>query len=152
MSYEQKLYLDQTHPAYRYVVLRRNDTLGVFTECTLPVIEWEIEEVKEGGLNSYVHQLPSRRKSSRLTLKNGLGKGEILEWFLQAMNDESPRSQLRANLSIKLKDSRLQDVCTWNLAEAFPVKWTGPQLQTDSNAIAIQTLEFACSRVTMTLP
>lgn len=151
MSMEQKLYYDQTHPAFRYVVVHGNDTLGAFTECTLPVIEWEIEEIKEGGLNSYTHQLPGRRKAARVTLKNGVGKNVILDWFLQAVNDEMPGKELRRNLTIMLKDVRAVDVCKWNLTAAFPIKWTGPQLQSDSNALAIQTLEFACSRVTVTL-
>jgi phage tail-like protein len=151
MSMEQKLYYDQTHPAFRYVVVHGSDALGAFTECTLPVVEWEIEEIKEGGLNSYTHQLPGRRKSARVTLKNGVGKNVILEWFLQTMNEETPGEKLRRNLSIKLKDVRSEDVCTWELTAAFPVKWTGPQLQSDSNALAIQTLELACSRVTVAL-
>lgn len=151
MSMEQKLYYDQTHPAFRYVVVHGSDALGAFTECTLPVIEWEIEEIKEGGLNSYTHQLPGRRKSARVTLKNGVGKNVILEWFLQTINEETPSKKLRRNLSIKLKDVRSADVCTWELTAAFPVKWTGPQLQSDSNALAIQTLELACSLVMVTL-
>lgn len=74
-------------PTFRFLVEDsvNKDLLGVFTECTLPTIEWELEEVKEGGLNHYIHQLPGRRKAARLTLKNGLGRGKIMTWFLECL-------------------------------------------------------------------
>lgn len=60
--------ITHTHAAFRFVVDVGDKRQGVFTECTLPTVEWEVEEVKE-GLNSYVHQLPGRRKAARITLK-----------------------------------------------------------------------------------
>ena len=60
----------QTHASFRFVVDVEGERLGAFTECTLPVVEWDAEEVKEGGLNSYTHMLPGRLKPARITLKN----------------------------------------------------------------------------------
>jgi len=149
MSYEQTLFLDQTHAAFRYVILINNEPMGAFTECTLPVFEWEMEEIKEGGLNFYVHQLPSRRKAARLTLKNGVGKSAVFDWFLAIANADTPPEKMRRTVSINLKDILGKDVCTWTLLNAFPLKWTGPQLQSGSSTIAIQTLEFVCGEVTI---
>lgn len=64
--------LFDVHPGFRFVVAINGIPAAVFTECSLPNIEWDILEVKEGGLNSYVHQLPGLRKSSKITLKRGL--------------------------------------------------------------------------------
>ncbi|MCB8967249.1 MAG: phage tail protein [Ardenticatenaceae bacterium] len=67
MSMEQLRAL--TNPTFRFLVSVEGIPQGVFTECTLPSIEWEIEELKEGGLNTYVHQLPGMRRSAKLILK-----------------------------------------------------------------------------------
>ncbi|MBK8932716.1 MAG: phage tail protein [Chloroflexi bacterium] len=39
---------------------------------------------------------------------------------------------------------------TWDIEAAYPVKWSGPQLNSGDNTIAIQTLEFACGSISMT--
>lgn len=38
---------------------------------------------------------------------------------------------------------------SWDLEGAYPSKWTGPQLQSDSKSVAVQSLEFACGEVTV---
>ena len=73
----------EVSPTFRFVVDVAGDRQAVFTECTLPVIEWEVEEVKEGGVNTYVQQLPGRRKPARISLKNGVGKSELLKWYFE---------------------------------------------------------------------
>ena len=138
----------QTNPAFRFVVTIDGISQGVFTECTLPSIEWEIEEVKEGGLNTYVHQLPGRRRSSKLILKNGVGTSALMNWYREAMDEKL----LRRAITIKLlnaKDKMNSPIMTWNIHGAYPTKWTGPQLNSSQNTIAIQTLELACGLVTI---
>ena len=135
-----------THAGFRFVVDVGGFTQGVFTECVLPAIEWEIEEVKEGGLNAFTHQLPGRRKGIRLTLKNGLGTGELIDWYIKTLSEEF----IRKPVTVTLKDVQRNPVLTWKLEQAFPVKWTGPQLKTSENSIAIQTLELACGEISIT--
>lgn len=137
--------VSQSHVAFRYIVEINGERLAAFTECTLPTIEWELEEIKEGGLNTYVHQLPARRKSARLTLKHGIGKSVLLDWYLNTLDEKFERR----DITITLLDVTNADVATWIVRQAYPTKWTGPQLKSDSNAVAIQTLEFACGEVSI---
>jgi phage tail-like protein len=139
----------QTNAAFRFIVDIGGERQGVFTECTLPTVEWEIEEVKEGGLNSFVHQLLKGRKAARVTLKNGIGKDELRRWYIKALT-ENVNKEYRKTVTITLLDSHLNPVVIWNIEAAYPVKWTGPQLKTDSNTIAIQTLELVCGEITVT--
>ena len=37
------------------------------------------------------------------------------------------------------------EVKRWDLREAYPVKWVGPDLKTDAGAITVETLEIAHS-------
>lgn len=134
---------DTMNAAFRFIVEIDGVRHGAFTECSVPEIEWEVEEIKEGGLNSFVHQLPGRRKRARMTLKNGVGTSELLQWYLDTMDE----SFTRRSVTVTLLDVRREAVLTWNMLDAFPVKWTGPQLQSAENGVAIQTLEFACGDI-----
>ncbi len=138
--------LGQANAAFRFVVKIGDSAEAVFTECTLPVLELEVEELKEGGLNNHVHQLPGPRKSARLTLKNGVGKSSIVEWCKKAMAGTFEKK----GVTVMLLDAARNPVITWNIEEAYPIKWTGPNLKSDDNSIAIQTLELACGPITVT--
>lgn len=142
-----KHFREQAVATFRFVVEVQGISNAVFTECTLPVIEWEMEEVKEGGLNTYTHQLPGRRKGARVTLKNGIGEKQLVQWYIEAMSE----SYKRKTVTISLKDEKKNEVAKWVLEGALPVKWTGPALKPDDNSIAIQTLELVGREVTMSL-
>jgi phage tail-like protein len=137
--------LAQATPAFRFVVSIDNEAIAAFTECTLPNVEWEIEEVKEGGLNTYIHQLPGRRKSARVTLKNGVGKTSLVDWCIQTMAEQFKRKRV----SVSLFDSTRAAKATWTIEDALPVKWAGPQLRSSDNTVAIQTLELAGGEITV---
>lgn len=130
--------------AFRFVVSIDGAPVGAFTECGLPTLEWDVEEVKEGGL-AYVHQLPGQRRKTTVKLKNGIGVArDLLSWYTKALGGQIERRKV----TIKLLDSLLKPVLVWNVEGAFPVKWTGPELKTDSNVVAIQTFELACEEIT----
>ncbi len=133
--------------AFRFVVEVDGSSQAAFTDCTLPAVDWEIEEVKEGGLNTFIHQLPGRRKAVKLTLKNGVGRSDIVQWCLECMSE----TYARKAIAIKLLDMSLQPVITWNIDDALPIRWSGPELKSDQNTIAIQTLEFICGEISVTL-
>lgn len=135
-----------TVPGYRFVVTIDGSPLGAFTECTLPTIDWEVEEVKEGGQNSYVHQLPGRRRATKITLKNGVGiANDVMVWYLRTMNEDFSRKRV----TITLLSPLLAPIMVWHIEDAYPVKWTGPQLRTGDNTVAIQTLELAGGEITV---
>lgn len=130
-------------PSFRFMVQVNGIPFGVFTECTLPSIEWETEEVKEGGLNTYTHQLPGRRKSTTVTLRNGVGLSPFMEWYLKSMDG----TIIRRAVIITLFSSLRAPVMVLQISDAYPVKWEGPQLKSDDTNIAVQSLELACGSV-----
>lgn len=135
----------QAHAAFRFVVEIGNQRVAAFTECVLPAIEWEVEEIKEGGLNSYTHQLPGRRKAAKITFKNGVGKSELLDWYLSTMSGTFERKPV----TLILLDATKAPVLTWKIEDAFPSKWSGPDLKADSSTVAIQSLELAGGEITV---
>ncbi len=145
MPFDAKKLLNIT-AAFRFIVSVDGIPVGAFTECTLPTIEWEVEEIKEGGMNVYVHQLPGRRKSAKLTLKNGIGVTKILfAWYLENLNEKFKRH----HVTVTLLNSLLIPIMVLDIEDSYPLKWTGPNLKSDDNAIAVQTLELACGEITL---
>lgn len=132
--------------SFRFIVAIDGVPLGAFTECTLPAIEWTVEEVKEGGLNTFTHQLPAQRKSNKVVLKNGVAiSPDIRMWYFRAMQEDF----VRKNVTITLLNPFFIPVIVLNIENALPVKWSGPSLKTDENTVAIQTLELACGEITI---
>ena len=131
-------------PSFRFVVSFDGEAVGAFTECALPSVEWETEEIKEGGLNAYVHQLPGRRKATKVTLKNGVGVSKTVDdWFLDILNGDISRRKI----SISLLDLSHESMMTWDLENAYPTKLMGPSLKAEDNTIAIQELELTCGEI-----
>lgn len=143
--------LTNAAPTFRFIVTVNGAPYGVFTECDLPVISWDLDPVKEGGLNSYTHQLLGRRKDATLTLKNGVGTSLLVTWYIATMNESftSSAAPLRRTITVILLNSLKIPVMTWNIDKAMPTKWSGPQLKTSENSVAIQSLEFSCGEVTV---
>ena len=133
-------------PGFRFIIKVDGNPIGIFTECSLPNLEWDVEEIKEGGLNTFIHQLPGRRKSAKITLKNGIGVSkDLLQWYTKNLSEKFTRRKV----TVTLLNTKLDTIMTLEIAGAYPVKWTGPQLKTDDNTVAIQTLELACGEITV---
>jgi len=110
-----------------------------FAEVTGLVIETEVEERHEGGLNQYAHRLPKGSKIANIVLKRGLTDSDRLwNWHQQMVGGTVEKK----DLSIVLLDSEGEERWRWNVTGAFPVKWTGPYLKADASAVAIETLEL----------
>jgi phage tail-like protein len=130
--------------AFRFVVSVGGKSLAAFTQCTLPTMEWEVQQVKEGGLNTFVHQLPGQRKPGTLQLANGVGQSSLVDWYLESMSGRPARK----TITISLLNVEKKPVITWQVEGAFPTKWQGPQFKSDAQTVAIQTLELACGQIT----
>ena len=103
-------------------------------------IETETFEYAEGGLNTYTHKLPVRVKYENITLKRGLDSGrDLFDWYWRASQGQI----VRQPISIIVYDSLGAIVQKWDLQNAFPCKWNGPDLQSEQGAIAIESVEIA---------
>ena len=122
-------------------------TQAAFTEVTLPALRVETEDVKEGGLNQYIHKLPVRVNAGTLTLKNGIGiGGQLLQWYKQVL--EGNFGDARKEVTIHLYGGvRTRPVLTITLQQAYPIRWTGPNLRAGDSAAAIEEIELAHSGI-----
>jgi len=142
--------MDDPIPAFRFRVEIDGIIEAGFTECKGLGFRWKVMQVKEGGVNSYVHQLPERVEYSKITLKRGVALSTALwEWCRQGMYDGCV---VRRNVSIILFDrvgEEIIEVKRWDLQGAYPVNWKGANLKADSKRVAIETLELAHHGMTL---
>ena len=126
----------------RFAIEIDHVSVALFTECSALTIETETFEYQEGGVNTYTHKLPTRTKYGNITLKRGMDDSqELYQWYLLNVNGRTKRR----NLSIVLYDLFGKPARRWDLMEAYPCKWTGPDLRVDTGAVAVETVEFAHS-------
>lgn len=126
----------------RFLVEIGSEVVANFQECSGLTMEVEVQEYVEGGNNEFVHKLPGRMKYSNITLKRGISDNpQFASWRPKVEGGKITVE--RKNLSIILFDVSGATVKTWQVAEAYPVKWTGPDMRATSADVAIETLELA---------
>jgi phage tail-like protein len=114
-------------------------TAGYFLGCSGIRAEYETYPYGEGGLNTFVHQLPGRKRYGNITLTRGVTSDKkLLEWFLKPKERES-----RGSITINLLNRDLSNVQTWAFAAAWVVGYSGPELNAEGTSMAIETLEIA---------
>ena len=111
---------------------------GGFSEVTGLEAEVEVPPYQEGGQNAYIHQLPGpTRYPQNIVLKHGLTiNGVLWSWF----QDVTQGVIQRKNGSIYLLDTNFVPMVQWNFREAYPIKWTGPELRAENPGVAVETL------------
>jgi phage tail-like protein len=113
-------------------------TVGRFSECSGLTVEIEVAEHQEGGLNDFVHKLPTRIKYPNLVLKRGITEEEaLLDWLLKIQHEAE-----RPKVTVELMGPGGRSVRSWSFAAALPVKWDGPKLNAGANDLATETLEI----------
>ena len=112
-----------------------------FSEVSGLQSEIEVEEYREGGLNEYIHKCAGPVKYiSNLILKKGVTDNtELWTWYKQTMQG----SVQRKRVTVVLMNSAGEEWRRWILQNAYPVKWTGPEMKASASEVAIETLELA---------
>ena len=111
-----------------------------FTECSGFQIETEFTEYHEGGENSFVHKLPTRQKFTNITLKRGIDEAAYFyHWYTQSQGGKTHRR----DITIHIYNALQKSVVSWCLHDAYPVKWTAPDLKADTGGVAVESVEIA---------
>jgi phage tail-like protein len=130
---------DKIGIAPRFAVEVDGTIMATFSECSGLSATVRNDKWEEGGANQTTIKFPGRVDYGNITLKHGISYStDLFDWFMKVLRNEKARKEL----TVKLVTQDLEEMRSWHFARAFPVKWTGPTLQTTSNAIAIETIEF----------
>jgi phage tail-like protein len=126
--------------SFRFKVEVDSVIVGGFSEVSGLQIEIETEDYREGGVNDFVHKMPKVTKFTNLVLKRGITDCDKLwKWHRKAVEGKIERKTGR----IILCDFNGNEKWRWEFKDAFPVKWSGPDLKADGSVVAIESLEIA---------
>lgn len=106
-------------------------------------VDLQTEEITEGGENRFTHKLPLRPRYPNLVLKRGLHVSSgLIDWCKAGVEgfNFSP-----TDIIIKLLNDEHQPLITWNVVNAYPVKWTVGDFNAEESQIVIETIELSYS-------
>jgi phage tail-like protein len=114
-----------------------------FTEVTGLVMEREKIEYRHSDSKDFSKIcMPGMAKLNNLTLKRGKFEGDfdLNAWLDQVANE---RVENRRDIVIRLLNEKHVPVAAWSAIRCFPVKVTAPDLKSDANEIAVESIEIA---------
>ena len=117
--------------------------MGDFSECSGLSAEISTEEYVEGGENRYAHQFPTRGSFPSLVLKRGTtASRELWTWFseFRLLGQVAPRDG--AVLLLGDVAGERVPVRVWAFRRGWPVKMIGPDLNAQSPAVAVESIEL----------
>jgi phage tail-like protein len=135
-----------------YVVLevpnitQNSSFMGIFKGLSGLEVTFETYEYKEGGNNDFIHRLPGRMQYPNLVLSWGMVNDEaLLTWFMQT-HSQAQLQEITLTLTTSKSDTS-SNVRKFAFTDAFPVRWSGPQLVSDRHDPETwgETLEIAHS-------
>jgi phage tail-like protein len=113
----------------------------------------DTEQVKEGGENRFEHVLPVRSKCSPLILKRGILKPSasgLTRWLQRAFNDEELEPM--EYVTIKLLNEEHEPLMLWTINNVWPRSWKIGELNAETGAVLIETLELNYNRLILSEP
>jgi phage tail-like protein len=127
-------------PAFNFAVEIEGLLVGGFTDVNGLESRLQTEPYREGGVNGFVHQLPTTAEATNLVLRHGLTASSALwNWY-----DETSSGVVhRKNGTVMLLDRRQIPVMWWNFRNALPVRWSGPTLDARGGEVAFEEIELA---------
>ena len=103
--------------------------------------EMEYEEVKEGGVNQYVHQLPVRSKFSELVLKRGMLVGsKLVKWANQAIDNFEFKP---LDMTVNLLNEAHEPLQTWKVVHVLPKKIETSAFDAEKSELVIETISLS---------
>ena len=101
--------------------------------------ETKYESFREGGVNDFEHKLATLTTYGPLVLERGLVDEYLWAWHENVVEGRVTRR----NLTVALHDANDDEVWRWLVVSAFPVKWSGSDLDGGSAQVVIESVEFA---------
>lgn len=125
---------------FRFRVEIDGITQAGFSEVTGFDASIDVIEYREGIDITTPRKLPGLTKYGNITLKWGTTDSmEMYNWMLAAINGQIERK----TITIVALDEEANDVATWVVNEAWPVKYNAPDFNGLSSEVAIEFLEIA---------
>jgi phage tail-like protein len=112
---------------------------GGFSKVKGLVRETRVESRREGGVNDFEHKLATATVFGNLTLERGLADEYLWSWHEAVVGGRVQRR----SVTVTLLDQAGEEVWRFLVEGAFPVKWTGTDLDAASSQVLVESVEMA---------
>lgn len=109
-------------------------------------VELQPGTFRGGGENSAIYKLLGSGRFSSITLKRGV----VDQHFFRRVCQTPANRLIHCDVSIVLRNEKRSRVCQWRLSRAWPVRVNGPDLNTNGDEVAIETLELGFETIELT--
>ena len=114
-------------------------TVAGFSEVTGLNQESNVIDYREGQEGITPRKLSGLNKFNNVTLKRGISPDlSVYNWRKTVTDGDIERR----NASIVLHNEKHEEVVRWNLVNAWPSKYVGPDLKANANEVAIESIEL----------
>ena len=125
---------------FRYRVEIDGLDAGGFSEVTGFDASIDVMEYREGDMVQTPYKIPGLKKYGNITLKKGLTDSLVMyEWLITGVDGPVDRK----SITITSLDESEQVVASWQVINAWPIKYTAPDFNATSSEVAIETVEIA---------
>lgn len=126
-------------------------TVVSFQEVSGLEFETQVIEYRHGDDEVFFpRKLAGLMKTANLVCKKGVfhDDEECLELFKQIVEEKTYYTQDdRFDITVSLLDEQGEAVMSWDLMNCFPIKYSGTDLKSDANEVAIESIEFAYEEI-----
>lgn len=107
--------------------------------------ELETESLFEGGVNDFEYKLPKQVKHGNLVLKRSLLPQDcnLIKWVKKVLEGDFSQPIKPLEIVISLLGSDGKPLYTWTCRQAYPLKWSIENLDSEKNSVMLETLELA---------
>jgi phage tail-like protein len=143
--------LNYDYPVNFYFDVYCNNEVIAFQEVSGISQEMALEEVACGGENSFKYRLPVAASSRNITLKGAIlpQNSKFNNWCLSTLSGSLSQPITPVSLLISLLNAN-GDVClSWMFFDAYPVKYSVADLNSQNGSVLIQTIEMAYTYFTV---
>lgn len=123
--------------------------LGLWKSCKGLSVTFKSTPLYEGGTYDYPSaMLAEELEYSPVTLQRAIclpDTKKVQEWLSSRAADwfgDKSFDYTGSTAVITLLGPDLTEVFSWSLRNVYPAKWSGPDLDADSNAVAMESLEL----------
>jgi phage tail-like protein len=143
-------------PAFYFSVSFNGSTTdSSFQEVSGLKVEWEMEELREGGQNRFAHKLPVRTKSSNVVLKRGavLFGSPLANWLGDCFQADFSSGPIKTqDVIVQLLNAAGNPIVKWWVLRAYPLSWDHSTLSAMESNLLIETIELSCAFVERSQP
>lgn len=127
---------------FKFVVEIDGIARASFHEVCLPDVTTNVIEYREGSEPSVKRKLPGLTEYTNLVLRSSLTQSmELYDWYKLVLDGKI--GQARRNMSVILIDDEGQELARWNFVEAWPCRYSPPDLGAMDDRVALETFEIA---------